>query len=183
MRRNGLHAAASVAAGAVLFRYGAAVLHFRNRGKIPGKGVTTELELDPVSSVPQASLTYTTGGKLLSWRKLNSATNTWEDVPLANSTHTLERFVDPGRRLLRREDCSRRDIARCTLTRNADGSSTERLFFPNGKLWEENTYKTSNRLDFEFASFDFWGRETMRKIYDRASGNLQTANQEISISD
>lgn len=141
----------------------------------PGKGVTTELELDPVSSVPQASLTYTTGGKLLSWRKFNGATNTWKDVPLANSTHTLERFVDPGRRLLRREDCSRRDIARCTLTRNADGSSTERLFFPNGKLWEENTYKTSNRLDFEFASFDFWGRETMRKIYDRASGNLQTA--------
>lgn len=141
----------------------------------PGKGVTTELELDQVTSFPQTSLTYTASGQLLAWRKYNAAAKKWEEIPLANSTHTLERFVDPGRRLLRREDCSRRDIKRCTLVRNADGSSTERLYFPNGKLWEENTYKTSNRMDYEFAAFDFWGREKMRKVYDRTSGNLQTA--------
>ncbi len=140
-----------------------------------GNGVTTELELDPVSSAPQASLTYTSGGKLLAWSKYNAETKKWDDVPLAGSAHTLERFVDPNRRLLRREDCSRADTKRCMLTLNADGSSTERLYFPNGKIWEENTYKTSNRMELEFVSFDFWGRETMHKVYDRASGNLQTA--------
>lgn len=141
----------------------------------PGKGVTMELELNPDTSKPQAALTYTKEGKLLAWRTFDEATQTWTDIPISSSTHTLERFVDPGRRRLRTEACPRSDSKRCELTRNNDGSSTEKLFFPNGKLWEENIFKTSNRLDFEFASFDFWGRERVRKVYDRQSGNLKTA--------
>lgn len=137
--------------------------------------MTTELELDPASSQPQTSLTYTSGGKLLAWSKYNAATKQWENVPLSSAAHTLERLAGSPRRLQRVEDCPRTDTKRCTLTPNADGSATERLYFPNGKVWEENTYKTSNRMEWEFVSFDYWGRETMHKVYDRASGKLQTA--------
>ncbi len=141
----------------------------------PGKGVTMELELNPDTSTPQAALTYTKEGTLLAWRTYDPATQTWTDVPISSSSHTLERFVDPGRRRLRSTSCPRTETTRCTLTRNKDGSSTEKLFYPNGKLWEESIFKTSNRMDFEFASFDFWGRERVRKVYDRQSGNLKSS--------
>ena len=141
----------------------------------PGKGLTMELELNPDTSRPQASLTYTKEGQLLEWKTFDESTQTWTDVPISSTSHTLERFVDPGRRRLRTVSCPRSEQKRCTLTRNQDGSSTERLFFPNGRLWEESIFKTSNRMDFEFASFDFWGRERVRKVYDRESGNLKTA--------
>lgn len=62
----------------------------------PGQGVTMELELDPDTSKPQAALTYTKEGKLLAWRTFDEATQTWTDIPISSSTHTLERFVDPG---------------------------------------------------------------------------------------
>ncbi|WP_428075193.1 hypothetical protein [Candidatus Avelusimicrobium aviculae] len=141
----------------------------------PGQGLTMELELNPNTSRPQASLTYTKEGRLLAWRTFDEETQTWTEVPISSTSHTLERFVDPGRRLLKTVSCPRKDEQRCTLTRHQDGSSTERLFYPNGKLWEESIFKTSNRMDFEFASFDFWGRERVRKVYDRQSGNLKTA--------
>ncbi len=141
----------------------------------PGDGTTMELELNPDTSAPQTALVYTQDGRLLSWSTYDPATQAWTKVPVSSSSHTLKQFVDPQRRLLKKTDCPRRDLKRCTLTRNEDGSSTEKLFYPNGKVWEENVFKTANRMDFEFTWFDFWGRERMHKVYDRESGHLKTA--------
>lgn len=149
--------------------------HLSNIFFYPGNGVTMELELDKDTSAPQTALTYTQDGKLLSWSTYDAATKQWTRVPLSSASHTLKQFVDPQRRLLKTDDCPRQDKARCVLIRHNDGSTTEKLFYPNGKVWEETVFKTSNRMDFEFTWFDFWGRERMHKIYDRVSGNLQTS--------